>query len=1285
MKINHVTYKEIESLTDIMLSKLLLSLLNNEAKKYKFLGVKDIIVPLKINIGDGGEDGRVECDDTNGSTHIPCRFTLFQNKATGLTPGQVYSEFFSINIPDAPEISAAPGKASRSATTRQLVLKDRIKEVLDAGGQYVFFIGHNYNTGLRTVRLNQAKKALSNYNDIHGTEYKPEQVRIIEANDIANWANEFINSLILVQSANGIERVAGLQLLLELAEYASIREVAFHSNETLDGFISQIQQNIAQDRSSLRIIGHSGLGKTRLVYEAIKASGAIDQAVYFAIFNDGQPIVDFTKAYCKSLEGILVIDNCSYEIHKLLKDEINRTGSTFKLITIDYDVSEEGDRSKTSQEQYIFLNNSHYIDIVKNILNDQFQGKLDRNNINQIAEYSEGYPGMAVLFAGARLQGNIDLSDHLSLDVIKRLAFGRDWPQNDEVKFNVLTACSVFSSFGRPGTRSRGILTVDEKQFFLNQQDFIAQSICEPSKTSTQFMQATDYFEERRVLERRGNYLSAKPTPLAVKLAIQWWKYIEPDRLKLLFPELERLGLAIPLVNRLAELDQVSEAKDIVNELWGSNSPFGSAEVLNTELGSRLFRSVAPVNPEAAVSALEDAFSYQKIDELKYQVGPGRRYIIWTLEALAFRKDYFERSIALLFRFAAAENENISNNATGQLLQMFHIVLAGTEADLHDRLAAIDSHLNDKSPQIKHLAVKALMSGLKGDNFMRTDSVEKQGSSIPLKDFIPTWGESADYWTEIMKRLLLIARENPDERGDIKGAIARSIRNLFRNNLSTLVKEAIIEILSYDISYWEEAINQLNATNKYEVINEEEKELVKKLIGLLQPQSLADQVKYYVSAPVWNFESKIGKGYVDHGAIMAEKYAEQVSDGSVDLTELIPFLLKGEQRKGYFFGKKLAELHRDSTFAYQMLEKLKELPQEEANAIVPAAYVSALDKKMRLKIIDYMIADSLLAQYALYFTSIQEPEVEEIEKLFVLLDTNQIQVFQFYQFGYGKGLDLLSEEQALNLFTKLAEYPNAEVTVLELSLQYIDSDEDRWLTFRTFIRSLILKTNFSKLGISSQVQYSWYNAVEKLLKTTEDPVLMETLVKQMVELGPNDRISTNESYQKLVAKHIMTKDFDLFWRIMGSAVLDNSTYFSFKFFLGSKNGEYGTSGLLDHADYNKLVQWAKENMGKAPKRLASMMPITLLKDATTWHPLAVKVIDEFGALPGVMAEVSANIHSFGSIGSQVPYLEDQMTLISKMLKHQTAEVRVWAKSEVDNLKIIIERTKLDDESEFITY
>ena len=59
------------------------------------------------------------------------------------------------------------------------------------------------------------------------------------------------------------------------------------------------------------------------------------------------------------------------------------------------------------------------------------------------------------------------------------------------------------------------------------------------------------------------------------------------------------------------------KACEMLNQLLGENSPFGNVEVLNTELGSRLFRTFVEVNPIVVAEFLCRVLSPLSIDSLK--------------------------------------------------------------------------------------------------------------------------------------------------------------------------------------------------------------------------------------------------------------------------------------------------------------------------------------------------------------------------------------------------------------------------------------------------------------------------------------------------------------------------------------------------------------------------------------------------------------------------------------------------------------------------------------------
>lgn len=1269
MNLNQITYRQIEALTDVQLSRVLRDLLLNEAAELKFETVTELFVPLKINVSDDGEDGLLDCESINGSLYIRNKHSIFQCKAKKMSPTQIFAEFFS-----------EYKKAGKAGEPPVVVMKERIKSVLVAGGQYVIFVSKPYNTKSKNLRLLKAYEAINLYNSIHGTIFEHSQIRIIEGEEISVWVNKFIDVVVRIQEFNQIHRTAGLQTIEQLGNLPENNQFRFHSNDVLNGHMVKIQEAMDTPKASLRIIGHSGLGKTRLVYEAFKNSKN-KSAIYYKVVSNPQEILNFVIVYGTSYQGTLIVDDCDYATHRQLKQQIQRSNSTFQLISIDFNVSEETEPSAVNEEQYIFLKKDDYKDIVKMILNDQYEHKLDLAHIDQIADYAEGFPGMAVLFANARIDGKENLSELLHNDIIYRIAFGRDWSNPNEGKYNMLKAFSIFSTFFKPAENQLDVITEQQEQLADAQKDFISGQICRPVQQGHGFLESADYFERSRVMERRGHYLMVKPTPLAIKLATEWWRYTDAKELVKLFPELERIGLAVPLVNRLAELDQLGHAKRIVNQVWGPNSPFGKAEVLNTPLGSRIFRSIAHVNPESALQTLYSAFGDKTIAELKTDFGPGRRNIIWALEALVFRADLFQDAAYLLFKFALAENENIANNATGQFLHLFHIVLAGTSVDLVERLALIDRLLAEENADARRMVILAMRRGLKGDSFRRDIGAENRGSSAPLIDFYPTWAQSAGYWDGLIERLSKIAKDDVEERASIKSTFARAIRNLFYDRLPFLVEKAILLILEFDNSFWEEAISQIKSAIEYEDLSEDDIKLTERLLSMLKPTSLEDELRFYVSTPIWNFEKGDSETYIDHTAIAAENFAEKIVNENIDLRPILEQMQTGEQRKSYAFGRKLGELSGNLEFAKQLIHVLANVPKEKQNPEIAAAYTSALSENDKLSIYELVLQTPGVSPHGFYFARIIDLPAVELFKLFKLVDQEKAEIQSFHQFAYGRGLQHLTVVEIRTLFEKIASYPEGDNVSLELSHEFIGKDVERWNEFKPFLSNLVTYTNLM-MRRTNHSTHAWNSIITRLIDENGIKPFTAILTQQLLEAVRADYVSSFDGYLTSIVRRMVTEDFKHFWDIISPSIL-TSDFSNLRFFMASHNGNMGSPGLLDTADIDVLIDWCKQVPELGSLRITRMMPVTPIGDVKSWHPLAMAIIDNFGNSAKVLDEIHANINSFGSVGSRVPYLRDQQELISKLFNHPIERVRKWSKSFAKEKEMEIKRSAVDEQSYYI--
>ena len=134
-----------------------------------------------------------------------------------------------------------------------------------------------------------------------------------------------------------------------------------------------------------------------------------------------------------------------------------------------------------------------------------------------------------------------------------------------------------------------------------------------------------------------------------------------------------------------------------------------------------MFRNIAPVDPEATLSALERAVFASAGDESAKKCA---RYVP-LLVSLTYEARHFERSIGLLTRIAAAAAEKGSQDAIGQdskeasraVTSLFPIHLSGTHASPEQRESVIRSLLDSSDSAECELGLRALAAALEGLHF----------------------------------------------------------------------------------------------------------------------------------------------------------------------------------------------------------------------------------------------------------------------------------------------------------------------------------------------------------------------------------------------------------------------------------------------------------------------------------------------------------------------------------------------------------------------------------------
>jgi hypothetical protein len=183
---------------------------------------------------------------------------------------------------------------------------------------------------------------------------------------------------------------------------------------------------------------------------------------------------------------------------------------------------------------------------------------------------------------------------------------------------------------------------------------------------------------------------------------------------------------------------------------------------LNSKFGSRLLDRFVHLVPDATMVHLDTLLSGKSIDELA-AFDTGRRYTIWALLKLAFRRQTFHAAARMLLKLGAAKNEDDSNDASGKFTGLYQLYLSGTEATPQEKLSVLDDGLADSDEQVRKLCVDALNRMLQTGYFSRFSGWEHIGVGEALKDWQPTTNEEVfNYYREALLRLGKIALNSND-------------------------------------------------------------------------------------------------------------------------------------------------------------------------------------------------------------------------------------------------------------------------------------------------------------------------------------------------------------------------------------------------------------------------------------------------------------------------------------------------------------------------------------------
>ena len=262
-----------------------------------------IHVARSITTPDGGEDGRIEWTGGPERTpFLPSRLCQFQSKAG----------------------SIGPKAAGREILTRKGAVKGMVRSALEAGGCYVMLCGHSYVQREIEKREHSIREALRDA----GLTIDDAQVDFCDADRIADWTNRHASVATWLKERTQRGTIGPFRSWSRRAGRAEHGGSPLVEDERLPGLRAWLREHLTEPRSVCRVVGSSGIGKSRLTREALcpteedEAAGRfLGDLVLYAVESEAgsEAINGVVQTLADDGQrAIVVVDRCAAETHRIL-------------------------------------------------------------------------------------------------------------------------------------------------------------------------------------------------------------------------------------------------------------------------------------------------------------------------------------------------------------------------------------------------------------------------------------------------------------------------------------------------------------------------------------------------------------------------------------------------------------------------------------------------------------------------------------------------------------------------------------------------------------------------------------------------------------------------------------------------------------------------------------------------------------------------------------------------------------------------------------------------------
>ena len=1273
--------KELESLRPEQLHELLRRLLSVEAQA-NGIPLDGIHVSSNIAAPDGGEDGRISWQGGPERTgFLPSRLCQFQLKTGGI----------------------GPAKAGREVVTRGEV-KPMVRSVLEQDGHYIMLCARGYTQS----EIERREQAIREVLREAGLSVSPVRISFRDAEMIALWVNAHPSVALWVQEKVGLARTG---LFTSWHQWRSRSEHAapWVEDPRLPELRSAIRERVSQPGMWLRVVGLSGVGKSRLCLEALggaaedrAANRPLRDLVMYAVQSevpDRQLPAIVDQLASSGARAVIVVDDCDPQSHDVLVGLVRRVGSGVSLLTIDDEIPSEFSTGTVRIPEAA-------ASVVEAIV-EHVAGTLPPLDQQRLARISAGFPEIAHRIGSD--PGATQLVDPRSDQFIESFVLGRA-PQDRDLLLRSATLLSAFRVV-QVDPVNTGWLDPSQAQAT---EDYLALiAALGRDLTREDLYAATERLKKRGVFKRRGGLGAVQPRPIAVRLAERQWTEWDPGKWDRVLSGGLGPGLARLAAERLTHLNETEIAARVVRHVCREGGPLDTGTV--DAQRAEVLACLAEVDAKVATEFIERLLDGHPDPSLLG--GSVRHDLLRALARIAFPAATFAAGARLMLRLLDVKDGTNSEFLARPFTALFPAIAGATAADGNRRLHFLDKAVaTNDATRMKHV-VDALAAGCDPVGDLIAVGPEVHGSRRALNRWRPTTtNELAEYVGGCISRLAELASRNGEVGAGCREELGGSIASLVHRGFIDPVEDAIRRVAGAG-HRWTLALRQLHGVLVHfpGSIDEATTGRVQSLIDMLTPTDLNDQVRALVTEPPMPHEW-VTESLSEHFAELRTKLdalSDELLQTPETLRELLPRLSRGTHIHATELGESIArrapspldwldpiigavehepEAQRNHDLFVGFVAGLTDRHRAEAEAVKQRVIESPglapafpeVCRRIGLTAGDVArgveglargtIPSSALTSWMRPETLDPLPRTAVVQLLDVLLDHHATS----FAIGVNTLWLMLREEDREGNHTcetglRISDFRPQVLTMAR--------NAGRWSA-----RDFQSETGRTDPRVNTQVtEWRLTQIVLRMLRQgREDDHARETALafsKALVHRHQNGWLNLYGKTLRPVLRELLSGFPGIAWQLIGGAIVSSPRFarlMALRLGEGSVHDSRVDPPILALSE-ETLLAWCHANPQQAPAFAAKCLPILSVAGGDPGHhhlhPVMSRLIDGFGERTDVQDAFESNLLTMGPVSSLADHYARYKAPLTLLQGHEAPRVRRWARRLSRELRQLVARER----------